>query len=226
MARRTLTRPQRLLRDVLILLLSLLLLYAALGFPIPTAEAALRALEERQFFSGAQVVGQVQREEDRSYALRRGDWYARADLHCRLILGLPFWEPGQFRAAPVRPGVPLTPVPEEERSFFSQPQEVWVFSDDPAIASVTLEIPARLSPTMVRMYTFSQGEKAFGNCFILTCYPPNMSSYSYPQDFRLSGYDREGELVWQSPLPEEWVEDLYVSPGTGDVLFQDPTRVP
>lgn len=101
-----------------------------------------------------------------------------------------------------------------------------MFSDDPAIASVTLEIPARLSPTMVRMYTFSQGEKAFGNCFILTCYPPNMSSYSYPQDFRLSGYDREGELVWQSPLPEEWVEDLYVSPGAGDVLFQDPTRVP
>lgn len=223
-----LTRSQRLLRDILILLFTLLLLYAALGFPIPTAGAALRSMEERHFFSGAQVLGQAEHEDGggRSYALRRGDWYARADLHRRRILCFSFWEPGQFYTAQVQSGSPLTPVLEEDTFFFSGAQEVWVFSDDPSIASVSLEVPVRLSPALTRIYRFSQEEKAFGNCFVLTCAPPNISSYSYSSEFRLSGYDRSGALVWQSPLPEEWVKSFGISPETGSVISQDPTAVP
>ena len=232
MRKHTLTRRQRLLRDTLLLLLSLFMLgvlYAAAGQPLPTAASALRVLERRHLFGPGEVLAQadLQYPDRRSFALRWGDQLARAELRPRYLFWWPLWEPNRFLTVPSDPEAPLTAIAEESTFFLSMPQDVWVISSDPRIASVTLEVPfspnADQGETQLAVFTQDLSENG---CFLVHCAPPDYSSYSYSRNWRLSGYDAHGALVWQSPLPEDWVERFGISPERDKILSDPSPEIP
>lgn len=198
-----LTRRQRLLRDGVLLLLSLALLAAALDFPIPTAELARRATERRSFFGPSQVLGVVEEKSSRrTYAVRWEDWYGLVEVYQDGF----FWDTGTVTAVENAPDISLvSTTPNGEFRFFHDP--VCVFSNDPEIVKVTVEVPVWAAEAGTELHIYGQ-DAPVGNCFVLDPPAPEYSSYQYSSYYRLSGYDAGGELVWRSPTPAEWAAEF------------------
>lgn len=202
--RPTLTRRQRFCRYALRLVLALLLLCIGLDFPIPTADLARRATERRALFGPSEVLCTLEEPLlwDRSYAVRWRDWYGVVSVQ----KGLLFWDAGQVEAVKNDPDQPLIPLKDQCRYFQHEP--VVVFSNDPAIVSVTLEFPARPHGGEVQLISATQDEGENG-CFSIDL-PALEGAWTYSSYFRLSGYDADGKLVWRSPTPtgapEGWDE--------------------
>ena len=195
--RPTLTRRQRFCRYALRLVLALLLLCIGLGFPIPTADLARRATERRALFGPSEVLCTLEeplQHWDRSYAVRWRDWYGVVSVIKRRL----FWDAGQVDAVKNDPDQPLIPLEDRCRIFQKEP--VVVFSNDPAIVSVTLEFPAQPEGGEIQMISATQDEGENG-CFSIFLPPYDGNIWTYPRRFRLSGYDADGELVWRSPTP-------------------------
>ena len=192
----TLTRRQRALRCGLLLLLSLVVILYALDFPIPTAGLARRATERRALFGPSEVLCTLPlnwNPHSRSYAVRWRDWYGVVSVQ----KGLLFWDAGQVEAVKNDPDRPLIPLKDQCRYFQHEP--VVVFSNDPAIVSVTLEFPVRPRGGEVQLISATQDEGENG-CFSIDL-PALEGAWTYSSRFRLAGYDADGELVWRSPTP-------------------------
>ena len=192
----TLTRRQRALRYGLLLLLSLAVILYALDFPIPTAELARRATERRYYFGPSEVLCTLEEplSGDRSYAVRWEDWYGVVSIR----RAGPFWDTGRVETAKNDPDQALIPL--EDRFFLFQHKPVIVFSNDPAIVSVTLEYLAQPEGGEVQMISTTQ-DKGENSCFVLSIPDSSGNNWTYSRRFRLSGYDADGELVWRSPTP-------------------------
>ena len=194
--RPTLTRRQRFCRYALRLVLALLLLCIGLDFPIPTADLARRAAERRALFGPSEVLCTLPlnwNPHSRSYAVRWRDWYGVVSVQ----KGLLFWDAGQVEAVKNDPDRPLIPLKDQCRYFQHEP--VVVFSNDPAIVSVTLEFPVRPRGGEVQLISATQDEGENG-CFSIDL-PALEGAWTYSSRFRLAGYDADGELVWRSPTP-------------------------
>ena len=213
--RPTLTRRQRFCRYALRLVLALLLLCIGLDFPIPTADLARRATERRALFGPSEVLCTLEEPliYSRSYAVRWRDWYGVVSV---LRFGPFWWDTGLMETVKNDPDQALVPL--EDSFFLSQHEPVIVFSNDPAIVSVTLEFPAIPGTTEVQLITTTQSEGNNG-CFLLSIPDPDGGGWTYSSRFRLSGYDADGELVWRSPTPtgapEGW--DYLVGPDALDL---------
>lgn len=131
-------RRRRFLRDSLILLFSLLLLYICLDFPIPTAGLARRATERRAFFGPSQVLCTLEEPiaYERSYAVRWRDWYGVVSIRRS---GL-FWDAGGVEVVENDPAQALIPMTDQVILRYEEP--ILVFSNDPNIVRVALEFPA------------------------------------------------------------------------------------
>lgn len=191
-----LTRRQRALRYGLLLLLSLAVILYALDFPIPTAELARRATERRYYFGPSEVLCTLEEplNGDRSYAVRWEDWYGVVSIR----RAGPFWDTGRVETVKNDPDQALIPL--EDRFFLFQHKPVIVFSNDPAIVSVTLEYLAQPEGGEVQMISTTQ-DKGENGCFVLSIPDSSRNNWTYSRRFRLSGYDADGELVWRSPTP-------------------------
>lgn len=196
-----LTRRQRLLRDGVLLLLSLVLLAAALDFPIPTAELARRATERRSFFGPSEVIGVVEEENGRrTYAVRWEKWYGLVHVSQDGF----FWDTGTVTAVENDPDIPLVSTPIN--SNFSS-ESLYVFSNDPKIVRVTVEIPVWTATTGT-MFRFYSQDTPVGNCFVLNCTQSSFNIVQQSRYYRLSGYGADGDLLWRSPMPEEWMAEF------------------
>ena len=207
--RRTLTRRQKLLRDALLLPLALLALYAALDFPIPTAELARRATERKNFFGPGEVLADIPGTEpygegrsdsdDRYYLVRSGDWYALESVRPDGLA----WETGSLASVQNDPALPLA---------FSAPSyrttdPLLVLRNDPEIAEVELLFPVYLVFTDYewtgdRFALCSvRSTQPVEDCFLLSA-PIDWLSHISPPVAR--GYSADGRLLYTSPVPEAW----------------------
>ena len=200
-----LSRRGRFLRDSLILFLSLLLLYIGLDFPIPTADLARQATERRAFFGPSQVLFVLEEpiDYDRSYVVRWKDWYGVVSVRRK---GL-FWDTGRVGAVQSRPGQPL--VASQDQVFFLNRDPILVFSSDPSIVKVVLERPVVPEGGEPFLQTAAQDVSQSG-CFLVELPDLKGGSYLYSREVRLSGYDAAGALVWRSPTPASWEQELGV----------------
>ena len=207
MARRSVTpaqRKRRIVRDALLLAVVLVVLVLRLDFPILTAEQALEATQARYFFGPGEVVttldysreaNQVKLGQyDRYYILRHGDWYAWCGVN---HYGL-FWQTGGLDAVENDPDLPLVPLVVSDWNSGA----VLVISNDPEITQVEITFP--ISAETKQGYTLlsaSQTEST-EDCFLI----PYTSGpgFVFPEDLQVKGYDADGTLIYQSPVPESW----------------------
>ena len=213
--RRALTRRQKLLRDALLLPLALLSLYAALDFPIPTAELARRAAERQNFFGPGEILatmtGTELYGEGRAYSdsrcclVRSGDWYALESVS----------QDGLAWVGSLRTSVQNDPsLPLAFNVLRTRPTEpLLVLRNDPEIAEVEMLFPSTL-PSQHR-YNYTDGQvnsmyqilcsvrstQAVGDCFFLS--PPNYWLYHMAAPV-VRGYSADGRLLYTSPVPEAW----------------------
>ena len=192
----TLTRRQRALRYVLLLLLSLAVILYALDFPIPTAELARRATERQHYFGPSEVLCIIEDHPlySRAYAVRWNNWYGVVSV----LKADPFWITGRVYSVPNDPDQLLIPLEDSAHPFPFAP--VIVFSNTHSITSVTLEFPVRSEDGEMAMITVIQKEGDHG-CFLLSVPSTEVNGRTYSSRFRLSVYDANGELVWRSPTP-------------------------
>lgn len=198
-----LTRRQRFFRYALRLFLSLAILYIFLDFPIPTADLARRATERRAFFGPSQVLCTLEEpiDYDRSYLVRWQDWYGVVSVQRD---GL-FWNTGRLLLVENDPEQPL--VVSTDQSFFLTADPIFVISNDPSIVRVVLERPVAREEEAPFLQMASQDVSHFG-CFLVEFPILADSGYSYCREFRLSGYDSSGALVWRSPTPPSWEQEF------------------
>ena len=198
-------RRRRFLRDSLILLFSLLLLYICLDFPIPTAGLARRATERRAFFGPSQVLCTLEEPiaYERSYAVRWRDWYGVVSIRRS---GL-FWDAGGVEVVENHPAQALIPMTDQVILRYEEP--ILVFSNDPNIVRVALEFPAAPEgepPRLISAVAWSDN-----GCFVLDIPElPTDTAWTYSRDFRLAGYDASVNRIWFTENPDSWVEQFGV----------------
>lgn len=215
--RPTPSRRKKLLRDALLLAAALLVLTAALDFPIPTAELARRAAERRGFFGPGEVVAVLdyprpaniaQSIYDRYYIERWQEYYAWVGVRRD---GL-FWQPGRLDAVRNDPGLPLVPLVVSSGAESA----TLVVSNNPAIAAVELSFPAAVrngsggNAQGYSLVTFYADEST-ESCFLLTG-SAGWSNHMEPDELRLRGYNAGGELIYESPTPASWAGDYGLNP--------------
>ena len=191
-------RKWRLLRDAVILLLTLVFLSVTLDFPMFTAEQALRATQTRYYWEDGQVVADLGSGPlyDRQYLLRMGNWYAWCGLSREGLL----WDSGTLVSLYRDPEQPLSAVTPHNLGA------VLVLAGDPDIVQVEVEYPVLVSESDAGMVyglnTLRQGPAADG-CFWFQLTGNLLPAY-YMDRIRLRGYDADGRLIYQSPEPEPW----------------------
>lgn len=205
MARRSVTpaqRKRRILRDALLLAAALVVLVLALDFPILTAQQALKATQARYFFGPGEVITTLDYpraynkakfgQYDRYYILQNGAWYAWCGVN---HYGL-FWQTGGLDAVENDPDCPLVPLVVSDWSNGA----VLVVSNNPEIAQVEITFPIAAESTHT---LFSARETdAVENCFLIPY--TVQADFVYPEDLQVRGYNAEGELLYQSPVPDSW----------------------
>lgn len=136
------------------------------------------------------------------YIVRCGDWYAS----CGVYRQGPLWRSGQLMAVESRPETPLTSLILQEQVDNST---ILVVSNDPEIASVEVQFPV-IYEGVAGWKVFSvRSSQAVENCFFVTydeTAHPEVSDFPFTQigHHRLLGYDRGGNLIYESPVPEAW----------------------
>lgn len=191
-------RKWRLLRDAVILLLTLVFLAVTLDFPMFTARQALRATQTRYYWEDGQVVADLGSGPlyDRQYLLRMGNWYAWCGLSREGLL----WDSGTLVSLYRDSEQPLSAVTPHNLGV------VLVLAGDPDIVQVEVEYPVLVSESDAGMVyglnTLRQGPVADG-CFWFQLTGNLLPAY-YMDRIRLRGYDADGRLIYQSPEPESW----------------------
>lgn len=196
-------RKKRILRDGCLLLLTLALLLAALGFPCLTRGQALSALQKANFFDGGCVVtwSLPPDEPDTACAvLQMGDWYALGQVR----RAWPFWEPVRFDAVRLEAPLPVVLLPEDPApcSFLcvlsGVPEMVWMELD-------YLTLSSEAGQTRMQLNTLRQ--ERVENCFLFSCDGSAWVPTDDPfQSIRLRGYNAAGDLIYESPEPEGWAD--------------------
>lgn len=136
------------------------------------------------------------------YIVRCGDWYAS----CEVYRQGPLWRSGQLMAVESRPETPLTSLILQEQVDNST---ILVVSNDPEIASVEVQFPV-IYEGVAGWKVFSvRSSQAAENCFFVTydeTAHTEVSDFPFTQigHHRLRGYDRGGNLIYESPVPEAW----------------------
>lgn len=190
-------RKRRILRDAVILLLALIFLAVTLNFPMFTAGQALRATQTRYYWEEGQVVADLGSGPhcDLQYLLRMGNWYA----WCGLTRNGLVWDSGSFVSLYRDPEQPLSAITPHSQGA------VLVLAGNPEIVQVEVEYPVLVSESDAgRVYdlnTLRQGPVADG-CFWFQL-TGNLPAYQMDR-IRLRGYDPDGRLIYQSPVPESW----------------------
>lgn len=195
-------RKRRILRDTLLLAVLLVILVLRLDFPILTANQALEATQARYFFGPGEVITTLDysREAnkvkigqyDRYYILRHGDWYAWCGVN---HYGL-FWQTGGLDAVENDPDVPLVPLVVSDWNSGA----VLVISNDPEITQVEIVFPIAANSTYTRFSAY--GSDPVENCFLIPY--TIQANFTYPEALQVRGYDADGTLLYQSPVPESW----------------------
>lgn len=210
-------RKRRILRDTLLLAVVLVLLALRTDFPILTANQALAATQARYLFGPGEVITTLDHSQsrlvswlaarpqdrlglyDRYYILRQGDWYAWCGINRHILL---FWQTGELGAVENYPDLPLVPliVSNWHNGI------VLIISNDPEIARVEIAFPA-LTETNNSYTLFSASEtQKTENCFLVSYSNASIISGLHAEDLQVRGYDADGTLLYQSPIPENWAK--------------------
>lgn len=212
MSKRSVTpaqRKRRIVRDVLLLAVILVVLVLALDFPILTAQQALKATQARYFFGPGRVITTLDYpraynkakigQYDRYYILRDGDWYAWCGVN---HYGL-FWQTGGLDAVENDANLPLVPLIISDWRTGA----VLVISNDPEITQVEIVFPFSAG-TGYSLLSASQ-DQSTENCFLIPY--TSEPGFIFPEDLQVKGYDADGTLLYQSPIPDEWARYDLVS---------------
>lgn len=197
-------RKRRVVRAAIALPLLLAMLVLALDFPILTARGALAATQARYGFGPGEVVTRIKdsRYSTYRYIVRCGDWYASCGVYQRG----PLWRSGQLMAVESRPETPLVSLIIQEQVDNST---ILVVSNDPEIASVEVRFPVIYEGVAGWKLFSVRSSQAVENCFFVTydeTAHTEVSDFPFTQigHHRLRGYDRGGNLIYESPVPEAW----------------------
>ena len=198
-------RKRRIFRDALLLAIVLVVLAFALDFPILTANQALKATQARFFFGPGQVITTLDYprsfntakmgQYDRYYILRWGEWYAWCGVN---HYGL-FWQTGGLDAVENNPELPLVPLVVSDWADGA----VLVISNDPEISRVEISFPAASDEGGYILVSAGQEEETDG-CFLVPFGADTHFQYLYALQVR--GYNGQGNLVYQSPVHEDWAD--------------------
>ena len=227
-------RRRRILRDALLLAVVLVVLLLRTEFPIFTAGQALAATQARYFFGPGEVAAVLDHttsrlisrlavrspvgDYDRYYILRQGDWYA----WCGIDRFGPFWRSGGLGAVENDPDTPLVPLviygdgydycglvlalcndPSLPLVPLPRRDSLLVVVNDPDIAEVEVLYYAQYSGGF---HTLRQTEPLADKCYLFYR-PAGQSNYHFDDDgFLLRGYDRAGNLIYESEAPSHWAE--------------------
>ena len=207
-------RRRRTVRAAIALPVLLAMLVLALDFPILTAGQALRATQERHFFGPGEVLTSIDYprgynefkigQSDRYYILRWGDCYAWCSVN---HYGL-FWQTGGLDGVENDPDTPLIPLVVSDWDEGA----ALVVCNDPDIAAVEIQFPAYTGSGHL-LAAAAQNQRV-EDCFLLS-WNLTEAVWLYPDDLRLRGYDAEGNLVYESPVPESWTEEYNISDPDG-----------
>ena len=205
-------RKRRTLWAALVLILSLAVLALALDFPILTAGQALRATQRQHFFGPGAVIDHIDfprpphtvkgGQYDRYYILRQGDWYAWCGVN---HYGL-FWQTGALDAVENDPDVPLVPLVVSDW----EEGAALVVCNRPDIASVEVEFPVYAGSRYL-LASIVQDQKTEDHFLVPWALDRQEVIWLYPEEVRLRGYDIDGELVYESPVPESWTADFGIT---------------
>ncbi len=197
-------RKRRIVRDALLLAVVLVVLVLRLDFPILTANQALKATQARYFFGPGEVITTLDysREAnkvkigqyDRYYILRHGDWYAWCGVN---HYGL-FWQTGGLDAVENESNLPLVPLVVSDWNSGA----VLVISNAPEITQVEISFPVSQEGKPGYTLLHASQTQSTENCFLI----PYLSTagFVFPEDLQVKGYDADGTLLYQSPVPESW----------------------
>ena len=207
MARRTMTparRKRRAIRAAVALPILLAALVLALDFPFLTARGALAATQARYGFGPGEVVTRIKdsRYSIYRYIVRCGDWYASCGVYQRG----PLWRSGQLMAVESRPESPLVSLILQEQVDSGI---ILVVSNDPEIASVEVQFPVIYEGVAGWKLFSARTSQAVENCFLVSYDESGQTAVSGPPfhqmgHHRLRGYDRDGNLIYESPVPKAW----------------------
>ena len=207
MARRTMTparRKRRAIRAAVALPILLAALVLALDFPFLTARGALGATQAQDGFVpwGGVTRTKESRYSTYRYIVRCGDWYASCGVYQRG----PLWRSGQLMAVESRPETPLVSLIIQEQVDNST---ILVVSNDPEIASVEVQFPVIYEGVAGWKLFSVRSSQAVENCFFVTydeTAHTEVSDFPFTQigHHRLRGYDRDGSLIYEAPVPEAW----------------------
>ena len=208
---------RRLVRSLLVLLCALALSWMALDFPLFTAEQARQATERRYLYGPSELIAAVDYQRppntvwggkyDRYYIGRTKGFWSWTGVQRD---GL-FWRTGAVEAVENHRNIPLIPLPLTGHSWMEG--ALLVFSNRADIASVEAEFPVlRRDSSLFELIHLRQDNPVDG-CFVLS-YDEDFrtTSFLYPEDARLTGYDAAGNLVWRSPTPDSWTQHYELTP--------------
>lgn len=190
-------RKWRILRDTVVLFLTLVFLTVTLDFPMFTARQALRATQTRYYWEDGQVVADLGPGPlcDRQYLLRMGNWYAWCGLSRKGLL----WDSGSLVPVYRDPEQPLSAVTPGSRGA------VLVLAGDPDIVQVEVEYPVLAYESDAgRVYSLNtlRQDPVTDGCFWFQ-FTGNLPTYQMDR-ILLRGYAADGTLLYQSPIPESW----------------------
>ena len=186
-------RKRRIFTDALLLLAGLALLLLMLDVPIPyfTRQQALSATQTRYLYGPGAVLARVENDTSVDCILQDGSCYAVCTLPRE---GL-FWGQGTLDAVVNDPSIPLVPLPRRG--------SLLVVVNDPNIAEVEVLYYAQYSGGF---HTLRQAEPLADKCYLFYR-PAGQSNYHFDDDgFLLRGYDRAGNLIYESEAPSHWAE--------------------
>ena len=121
------------------------------------------------------------------------------DGSCYAVCTLPreglFWGQGTLDAVVNDPSLPLVPLPRRG--------SLLVVANDPNIAEVEVLYYALYNGGF---HTLRQTEPLADKCYLFYR-PAGQSNYHFDDDgFLLRGYDRAGNLIYESEAPSHWAE--------------------
>ena len=188
-------RRRRIFTDALLLLAGAALLLLMLDVPIPyfTRRQALSATQTRYLYGPGAVLARVENDTSVDCILQDGSCYAVCTLPRE---GL-FWGQGTLDAVVNDPSLSLVPLPRRD--------SLLVVVNDPDVAEVEVLYYA---PYSGGFHTLRQSEPLAGKCYLFYR-PAEQDNYHFDDDgdgFLLRGYDRAGNLIYESEAPSHWAE--------------------
>ena len=197
-----LTRPQRLARDLLILLL----VAAAYAYLVPRPhldpQAAYRTLEERYLIGPSEILAELEGQDGYHYVIgQREDYLSYGQVYRQNGV----WTGLRMEGVFLDPQQPLTTLAPDPIHFNIQAL-LLIHSSDPEIDRVECEY-------LVTWDQFGQpqrkdAEAAGPGLYLFDAAPPDsgkvFTKYYLHDDIRLLAYDAGGQLIYEDPVPDSW----------------------